>query len=212
MDRFRIVYINLSSRTDRDNQIRAQFDKIGFETLRFKAVEWKPGVIGCMKSHLKVIEMAEEKGWECVMVCEGDTVFTVDEDEFKHKLNRFLDEEREWNMVLLGYSASSIETYNDMLSKTFDAQAYSCYLIHSKYYSVFKGYLVESINGMIRTGKHWEYAIDQYCKKIQKKDGWFGFTPILAKQSNGISDAGFRPVYVDYDLGQMTEIKEDIKK
>lgn len=199
MQELPIVYINLARRTDRNDRIKAEFEKIGVDPIRFDAVESKPGVIGCMKSHLGVVEMAEEKKWEYVMICEDDTLFKVDKDEFKEKTQRIVAEEN-WNIVLCGYYATSFEEYNAFLSKVFNAQAYCCYIIHSRYYATFKRYLENCIEGMVKTGMHWEYAIDQYCKKYQREDGWLGFVPKLAKQGGGMSDAGYKPKYMpEYD-------------
>jgi len=192
-----IVYINLARRSDRNMQIKAEFDKLGVSAIRYEAVECKPGVVGCMKSHLGVLEMAQEQGWECVMVCEDDSHFKVSKDQFRETVNHIL-QEKDWNIVLGGYNdiGTSFEKYNKLLSKVFDAQAYCCYIIHSRYYNSFKAYLEYCIEGMINTGRHWEYAIDQYCKRFQRKDKWLACVPKLAKQRGGMSDAGHTPRYI----------------
>ena len=192
MDGMPVVYINLDRREDRKIKIQEEFNRMDVRAQRFSAISWKPGVVGNSKSHLKVIELAEEN----ILVCEDDIKFMVSKEELNHKITTFLQQESEWNLVLLGYYLSGSEPYNEYLLQVTEAQAYCCYLIHSRYYDTFKKYLKASEKGLLETGRHWEYAIDQFCKKIQRSDNWLCFHPRLAKQTGGISDAGCEPVHV----------------
>ena len=50
--------------------------KINLIGERFPAIELKNGRLGCSMSHLRCIEMAKERGWDHVFICEDDITFT----------------------------------------------------------------------------------------------------------------------------------------
>lgn len=78
-----IVYINLASRRDRNLRMKRQLRELHApkeKVVRFDAIQATPGTIGCVKSHIAVLEMAMQNGWEEVLIPEDDFVFMRDEE------------------------------------------------------------------------------------------------------------------------------------
>lgn len=70
------LYINLDSRPDRNTHVIAELQKIGcVAPERVAAIEMKSGALGCALSHLKCLNLAVERGWSRVFICEDDITF-----------------------------------------------------------------------------------------------------------------------------------------
>ena len=65
-------YINLEHRTYRLEHVKNELKKIGVEGERFNAIKTKSGAIGCTLSHIKCLEIAKERKYEEVFICEDD--------------------------------------------------------------------------------------------------------------------------------------------
>ena len=73
-----VFYINLESRPDRKEHIEGQLKTVGFPNVeRFNAIKMPngDGRIGCSLSHIKCLEIAKERGYSHVLICEDDTLF-----------------------------------------------------------------------------------------------------------------------------------------
>ena len=70
-----IVYINLEKRSDRREEIENELNDFQLHYERFEAIHDNPGILGCTKSHLRVLKLAKERGWKYVLILEDD--FTV---------------------------------------------------------------------------------------------------------------------------------------
>ena len=71
-----ILYINLTKREDRKIHVEHQLSLIGLSGERFNAIKLKNGRVGCSMSHLKCVELAKERNWDHVFICEDDITFT----------------------------------------------------------------------------------------------------------------------------------------
>lgn len=67
--------INLDHRQDRLEKTAQEFRKLGWEFERFGAIRSGAGVIGCMKSHVAVANIALERNYPYVLICEDDNIF-----------------------------------------------------------------------------------------------------------------------------------------
>ena len=70
------LYINLEHRVDRKEHVTKELEKIGVKGERFNAIKTKNGAIGCTLSHIKCLEIAKERNYEEVFICEDDITFT----------------------------------------------------------------------------------------------------------------------------------------
>ena len=78
-----VFYINLLTRPDRKAHIETQLKRVGFTTFeRFNAIKMPAGNnmnansngrIGCSMSHIKCLEIAKERGYNHLLICEDDT-------------------------------------------------------------------------------------------------------------------------------------------
>lgn len=63
--------VNLERRTDRLESIKKEMDYVGWDYEYFPAVDTNSHV-GCTKSHLEIIKIAKERGYEKVLIVEDD--------------------------------------------------------------------------------------------------------------------------------------------
>lgn len=95
------LYINLSSRMDRKEHVEKELAKIGVPFERFNAIKLPNGAIGCSMSHLKCLQIAKDRGWSHVFVCEDDIQF-LDSDLFKKQLDTLLKNHTDdWDVLLV---------------------------------------------------------------------------------------------------------------
>ena len=66
--------VNLETRPDNLELIKKEMDYIGWEFEKFNAVN-RNSYMGCTLSHLEIIKIAKERGYDRVMVIEDDCVF-----------------------------------------------------------------------------------------------------------------------------------------
>ena len=71
-----ILYINLEKRKDRKKHVEKQLALLDLSGERFNAIKLKDGRVGCSMSHLKCVQLAKERNWEYVFICEDDITFT----------------------------------------------------------------------------------------------------------------------------------------
>jgi hypothetical protein len=112
------LYINLESRTDRRAHVEAQLAAIktadnGLSNLvpeRFNAIQHvMHGAIGCSMSHMRCIQIAKERGWDHVLICEDDVLFT-NVPLFLTQLAKFMATVPTWDVVLL--AGNNIPPFN----------------------------------------------------------------------------------------------------
>ena len=96
-----VVYINLTSRTDRNERVQSELKKIGVDNPeRFNAIKLEDGALGCSMSHLKCIELAKKNNYEYVFVCEDDIEF-LNPELFLTQLKNFLTSNIAWDTILV---------------------------------------------------------------------------------------------------------------
>lgn len=188
----KVVYINLEHRTDRRVHIEEQLSIVPRDKLlRFNAIKDKNGGVGCVKSHIAVLEMAIVNKWKNVLVVEDDMTWNNFEQGYK-KLEDLAD--KPYDCIVLGAPNNAIidkETY-----RVTNAQTTTAYLINSHYIQSLIDNLKEGMQLLVKTGRHWDYMLDQYWKKLQEKDNWFIIHPNLVYQTPSYSDLSMK--YVDY--------------
>jgi hypothetical protein len=180
-----VVYINLDHRTDRRAQIIATLaphfppEKV----TRFSAVRRDCGILGCVESHIAVLEMAKEKGWKNVLVLEDDAVWDTDFTTAYECLKRLV--ESPYDSIVFGGHNTRWDEKTLRLLRTFGTEAY---LIQSHYYDTLIDNLKESKAMLETSGRAWEHGLDVHMNALYKTDKWYAVVPGLMKQLPGYSD------------------------
>jgi len=185
-----VFYINLEHRTDRKEHIESELNQIGFNNVeRFNAVKMKNGRVGCTLSHIKCIELAKERNYSHVVICEDDTKFT-NVELFKKQLNTFLTKKHNWDVVIFaGNNVPPYEQIDDTCISVTRCQTTTCYMVNGHYYDALLENYKEGLEKLMRyPEQHISYAIDKYWFSLQLKDNWFLITPLTVIQREDYSD------------------------
>jgi glycosyl transferase family 25 len=185
-----IFYINLEHRTDRNSHIISQLNSVGLVNFeRFNAIKHENGAIGCSMSHLKCLELAKERKYDHILICEDDTTF-LNSEVFINSINNFFLKNIKWDVLLLGGNNQPPYNYIDETCiKVSHCQTTTCYIVREHYYDTlidnFKLGLLQLKN---EPSKHSIYAIDMYWTLLQKQDNWLLLTPLTVIQREDYSD------------------------
>lgn len=194
----KIFYINLDRRTDRRDLIEMDLAKIGLVAERFVGIPYEPGIVGCGKSHLAVMKLAKERGYKNVLILEDDFTFLVSKEELDVALEKFFSNVKDYDVCMLCGQNMSVTPPTNGLSKVFEANNASAYIINGHYLDALIELYERALPLLEQTGEHWNYANDQVWKVLQRKDNWLCFNPRLGKQRSGYSDNA--KAFMDYEV------------
>ena len=192
------LFINLEHRTDRLAHVSKQLESIGVKGERFGACKTKVGAIGCTLSHIKCLELAKERNYEQVFICEDDITF-LDPPVFLDSLNKFTaNHDVEWDVLIIGGNiVPPYERVGDYCIRVGECQTTTGYVVKKHYYDVLIDNFRESVKNLIQDPENKQnYALDVYWKRLQKKSSWYMLTPFTVVQYDTYSDIEER--YVDY--------------
>ena len=189
LDRFEdihnVLYINLDERTDRREQAENEFKRLGLNAQRVPAVKTKPGALGCTLSHIKCLEIAKEKDWDHVMICEDDILFAKDTDLIKKQFTTFLNHHKDWDVIALGLFVIDGVYVDESTARITKAWCTTCYLVRKEYYDILL-YNFRISEQKQRQNKKGE--IDVVWHSLQKRDQWMTILPYLVIQRPTSSD------------------------
>jgi GR25 family glycosyltransferase involved in LPS biosynthesis len=190
------LYINLEAREDRRAHVEAQLASLksngmsNLEAQRFNAIRHaEHGAIGCSMSHMRCIQIAKERGWDHVLVCEDDVLFT-NVPLFLTQLSKFMATVPRWDMVLLaGNNSPPFRVVNDACVQVSRCQTTTAYIVQAHYYDALIANYREGIHLLMRNPtQKTNYAIDRYWFELQRRDRWFLITPLSVVQREDYSD------------------------
>jgi hypothetical protein len=190
------LYINLDTRADRRAHVEAQLASLkdhGLSNLaaeRFNAIKHATnGAIGCSMSHLRCILLAKERGWDHVLVCEDDVLFT-NVPLFLKQLSAFMATVPKWDVLLLaGNNIPPYRVVNDACVQVGTCQTTTAYIVRAHYYDALIANYRAGIHLLMRNPlQKINYAIDRYWFELQKRDRWFLITPLSVVQREDYSD------------------------
>lgn len=191
-----IFYINLEHRKDRYYHITKQFELLGVSAERFNAVKTKCGAIGCTISHIKCLEMAKERDYDQVFICEDDISF-LDIDKFKQSLTSFYnDTSIEWDFLFVsGNNAPPFNKVNDYCVRTTNCRCGTGYIVKKHYYDKLIKNMREGLSHLMREPNNKPmYALDMYWNSLQRNDKWYLLIPLTVIQAPCYSDIEERNV------------------
>jgi hypothetical protein len=194
------LFINLESRSDRLEKVSLEFNKMGIKAERVNAVKMKNGAVGCTMSHIKCIELAKQRDYEQVFICEDDICFTNPE-LFKQQLDKFeKDENIMWDILIIG--GNNVPPYNQVeeyAARIFYCQTTTGYIVKKHYYDTLLSNFKESAQNLMRfPDRKKEFALDIYWKRLQIQDFWYMITPPTVTQFESFSDIEERAVNYDF--------------
>ena len=185
-----VCYINLVERTDRKEHVKQQLSSVKLTHVeRFNAIKLPNGALGCSMSHLKCLQFAKERKLDHVLIVEDDITF-LNPLVFTKQLNRFLENNKEWDVLLIaGNNVPPYRVIDETCVQVSWCQTTTGYLIRNQYYDTLIANIKEGINHLIREPKnHIQFAIDKYWIPLQKKDTWLLLVPLTVVQKEDYSD------------------------
>ena len=197
----RAYYINLDCRTDRRELMENFFDKIKIPSERIPAILTRHSHFhGHLFCSAEILRKAIERDEDYIMLCDDDVFIETDEkfDNFIKDVNKFMDEVKDWDVLLLGGNNIRIPKlrtkYYIKINGTFGCPAY----IIRKHY--FKTYLdrLEHAENFIKSNPgnddHGKYAADATMLPLQERDNWNRIFGNCVIQKPGISHEGIEGV------------------
>jgi len=192
-------YINLDYRLDRKILVEREFSKLDIEFIRIPAILHSNGAIGCLQSHIKVLETCDQDA-EYLWVCEDDVEFLVSRCELDKSINAFM--KSDGDILCLGFNSMKNSKFSEGFLRTTDNQTASSYLVKRKFRKVLLDLwksLLNSIETNIEHPLNNEYlkldirkynfnALDQAWKILQKDYIFLIPEKRIAKQRSGYSD------------------------
>ena len=185
----KVVYINLQKRPERRQHIEQLLDEYNIESTRFDAIEHSFGLYGCGQSHLAVLKMARDNGWQNILILEDDILFNLTKEEFQHNIERLFSEGPEFDVFMLDINLQRSESCPyDWLTRVKYAHCAGAYIVKSHYYQKLIDLYEWALPLLLHTGAHWIYANDAVWGKLQETDQWYTFKEQICRQMAGYSD------------------------
>jgi glycosyl transferase family 25 len=219
------LYINLDSRHDRLVHVEGQLSALkhasngmpNLEAQRFNAIRHaEHGAIGCSMSHMRCIQIAKQRGWDHVLVCEDDVLFT-NVPLFLTQLAKFMATVPHWDVVLLaGNNIPPFRVVNDACVQVGTCQTTTAYIVQSHYYDTLIANYREGITKLMRNPlQKPAYAIDRYWFELQRRDRWFLITPLSVVQRDDYSDieqrfTNYGHMMLDLDKPQLVQRRPEL--
>lgn len=172
--------INLDERTDRLKDIVIQMEELNYDFERFSAIKHTNGAVGCMKSHIRCLELAAEKKLPYVVIMEDDCEFLIDKSKIDFYINEFLKSESP--CFVFGGTFSKLEDFNEIFSRARYIKTCTCYIVKNHYFNKLLDIWNKNVILLEKTGHHWNYACDVVWTKLQEKDLWLTPNNIKAIQ------------------------------
>jgi glycosyl transferase family 25 len=182
-------FINLDRRPDRRIQFEGECVRMGIECERLPAVTHPVPALGCLLSHLTIIKLARDRGYEKVCIFEDDFEFLVSKEEFGNVL---ISLPPNADVVMLGYYLVDTAPVNDTFGKVLAATTTSGYIVNRAFYNTLIRTLEEAVSLFKANLRTYDviarYSIDQYWRRIQPTANWFYTLKRVGKQRAGFSD------------------------
>ena len=204
-----IFYINLEHRTDRKTHIEQQLTRLGLTHFeRFNAVKLANGAVGCSMSHLKCLQLAKERNYDHLLICEDDTTF-LNPSLFIQQINTFLQKKPapKWDVLLFaGNNLPPYRQIDDTCIQVSFCQTTTCYLVQAHYFDTLITNIKTGLQHLLNEPhQHRIYAIDKFWIQLQQKDMWLLIIPLTVVQKEDYSDIEKRQT--NY-IGLMTDLNK----
>ena len=172
MDLFKhSLFINLDSRVDRFEHALQEFEKMSIQVERVSAIKNKNGAIGCTMSHIKCLQIAKNRDYDYVFICEDDITF-LNPNKLKESAEKFKTYMKsKWDVLIIGgNNVPPYEQLSDYCARVFSCQTTTGYIVQKHFYDTLIKNFKESAEKLMRDpANKREYALDMYWKRLQKR-------------------------------------------
>jgi glycosyl transferase family 25 len=182
-----VVYINLNYRKDRKFEIEQELARMEIKADRFSAIQNANGLIGCLQSHLAVLELAKKNKYTNILILEDDFQFLVSKEELDSELKTFFNEKIPYDVLMLGYNLLKSAPFRKNVLKVLDAQTASAYIVHESFYDTLIECYRKALPMFVSTNMH-IYANDQVWKRLQPISRWYALRIRAGVQRESYSD------------------------
>ena len=186
-----IYVINLKSSKTRWNQMYNDLqhmfgrgDKINF--YHFPAIRKENGALGCLLSHLAVLDHAQHKGGKYILVLEDDFKFNVNRFMLDYHLQHVNDVYGpDFDVIQFGQYCYKWQKFkeSDILMRLNQASSTSGYLIRREFIPILKKCWMDHLHELQGRSFHPEKdPLDKIQYRTQKDYVWLGFREPLGQQ------------------------------
>jgi len=198
-----VLFINLESRKDRFEHVIMELNKLELpnEYQRFPGIYVEGnGTLGCALSHLQCLEIAKERNYPFVFICEDDITF-LQPHILLENVQKFWDESliAGWDVLIIsGNNYFPFEEINEYLIRVHCCATTTGYIIANHYYDTLINNFKESVYYLTQSPNYKEqYAIDVNWRNLQKEHKWYMIIPPTVTQYSNYSNIENNDV--DYD-------------
>lgn len=181
-------YINLSERIEKNLDTITELKNFGIkEPNRFNAIKDSVGLIGCVKSHIKCIEIAKERDYPYVCIFEDDIVFR-DIENCKSMIKKYIN--YDYDVLYLGCLTidNKYDFIEDDLIRVKNVRCNHAYIVKSHYYDKILNNYNMGMKLKENDKDNEGYNMDIFLNILRKKDKWYSLYPNFVSQKAGYSD------------------------
>jgi len=191
-----IIYINLAHRLDRRRQIVEELKSLEVQEKKIYRVEAVHDLLnghrGCAQSHQQALLLAEEKGWDNVLILEDDMLFTANKQEVEEMISSFFAQvDDSWDVFFLAANVfSSEKSPYEGFHRVLCAQCAHAYAVNRHYFRKLRKCFHEAYLAMQEDEMFVDSlfkAIDQKWKEIQPLGKWY-IGKVVGQQRRSYSD------------------------
>lgn len=172
-----IYYINLEHRKDRNQEILEEIKLLDPDlkkTTRVDAIKNEDGRIGCGKSHILALKLAEEKNYQNVLILEDDFVFDLKIKLLNEAILNTLKLDSEYNMFIIDKHVSEHKMISKDIMEVYFSLKTSAYLINRRFFSTLKKCFEDCVlqleeGGDIPIDEYWGRAMEENKKVYTTK-------------------------------------------
>jgi GR25 family glycosyltransferase involved in LPS biosynthesis len=179
--------------------VKEELEKIGVEGERMNAIKLAQGAVGCTMSHIKCIEIAKQRKWDQVFICEDDITFT-NPSLFLENIKKFNDnKDIRWDVIIVG--GNNVPPYQKVqpyCARVLNCQTTTGYIVKSDFYDTLIHNFKEGVQLLMKNPENKrEFAIDIYWKRLQMQYYWYMIIPPTVTQYENYSDIEGRDLNYD---------------
>lgn len=190
-----ILYLNLDHEEDRKKGFLEEADRVQLprdKLQRISAVHnLLNGYAGNCLSQIAALNLAIEKGYDNVLICEDDIVFVPDLSDVSILVDAFFSSfKNKWDVLIFGGARNQEEkTSLPFITKASIVFHTDCYLVHANYFKklrdffvwVYENFLSKLVLSKLQ-GEGLGPNPDVTWCKLQQVDNWFCLNPYVVRQ------------------------------
>ena len=162
---------------------------------RFPAICPKSGdgALGCTMSHIKCLELAKERQYPYVFICEDDITF-LQPQLLLEKIQEFWDAQPQdgWDVLIIGgNNCPPFDAFSDYAICVRNCQTTTGYIVAQPYYDTLIVNFKDSAKNLMKHPENRrQYALDIYWKQLQQAQNsrWYMIIPPTVTQYQNYSN------------------------